>query len=255
MTSASWLAPTSKPLLRARKLDRALVRPASNPAAAPDARRDRPRRARRAAGRRASARPAVGDYRAAVVRAKRCCVRPRWPRRLPAASWRRSSTRSTCSTVVRRRLRHRTSTTCSGFAGTATSAGGCPRAAGPFERALERALKAATLVLQAGLFGSGRARSRRGAARRCAAAAVHHLAPPPARCSRAGGRRAWFSRPAPSRAAPAGVRLQLSRVASAGTRWGGQAGASRLLLGLDAEVRIVRARDAGADACRVRLRG
>jgi hypothetical protein len=125
-------------------------------------------------------------------------------------------------------------------------------AADPWTRALDRAVKALNLVLQAGGFDL----------------VVLDLAEVPIEAIRRLPFTTWFrlqrtlegSRTACLLAAPApvargagGVTLQLSRAEGSGTGWSGQAGQVRLFLGLDVQAHIVRSRDAATDTCRFRV--
>ena len=129
---------------------------------------------RRTARRRVPARPDVRARRPALVGPDepRCCRC--WRRRPRAASSSRSSTRSTCSMSNRRRRPASISTRLLWIRGHVVSNPGMCRDLN--QRALEQAIRALTLVLQAGNFGLVVFDAARSAGRRAAPAAVHDLA-------------------------------------------------------------------------------
>lgn len=121
--------------------------------------------------------------------------------------------------------------------------------ADPWARALDRAVKAVNLVLQAGGFDL----------------VVLDLAEVPPEAIRRLPFTTWFrlqrtiegsrtacllAAPVPVARSAGGVTLELSRPAAEPGRWSGQPGHVRLFLGLDIEAHIVRSREGATDTCR-----
>jgi len=132
-------------------------------------------------------------------------------------------------------------------------------AADPWARALDRAVKSVNLVLQAGGFDLvvlDLAEVLPEAIRRLPFTTWFRL-----QRTLEGSRTACLLvAPAPMARSAGGVTLALSRVEPGGTgvpagrapaRWAGRPGGVRRLLGFDIEARVIRARDAAGESCRV----